>query len=48
MQHINCTGVLIECGFLSNPEEDALLRSPKYQRKICCVLASVTGRFLTK
>lgn len=48
MQHIDGTGVLIECGFLSNPQEDALLKSAQYQRKICCIIASVTGRFLTK
>lgn len=48
MQHINCTGVLVECGFLSNPEEDAKLRTAEYQRKICTILASVTGQFLTK
>ena len=48
MQHINCTGVLVECGFLSNPVEEAKLRSAEYQRKICCILASVTGQFLTK
>lgn len=48
MQHINCTGVLIECGFLSNPEEEAKLRSDDYQKKICCVIASSVGTFLTK
>ena len=48
MQHIESTGVLVECGFLSNPQEETLLRSPDYQRKICCVLATVTARFLTK
>ena len=48
MQHIECTGVLVECGFLSNPQEEALLRSADYQRKICCILATVTARFLTK
>lgn len=48
MQHIKGTGVLVECGFLSNPQEDAALRSAEYQRKICCILASVTGLFLTK
>ncbi len=46
MQHINCPGVLIECGFLSNPEEEAMLRDNTYQKKICVVIASVTSRYL--
>ena len=48
MQHVNCTGILIECGFLSNHQEDAKLRSAEYQKKICCIIASATGGFLTK
>lgn len=40
MQNIGCTGVLVECGFLSNPQEEAKLRSAEYQKKLCCVLAS--------
>lgn len=48
MQHINCTGVLIECGFLSNAEEEAKLNSPDYQQKLCCVIASTLSRFLTQ
>lgn len=39
MQKINCPGILVECGFLSNPEEETLLRSADYQLKICCVIA---------
>ena len=34
---LNCTntpGILVECGFLSNPEEEALLISDEYQDKI--------------
>lgn len=46
MQQINCTGILVECGFLSNPEEDWLLRDNTYQNKICCVLASSTSQYL--
>ena len=45
MEHIQCTGVLIECGFLSNPKENALLSSEDYQRKLCCVIASACSRF---
>lgn len=48
MKHIECTGVLVECGFLSNPEEDAALRKADYQQKICCVIASALSQFLTK
>lgn len=46
MQHINCTGVLVECGFLSNPQEEALLRSDAYQRKLCCVIASAISQYI--
>jgi N-acetylmuramoyl-L-alanine amidase len=40
MKHIEKTGVLIECGFLSNPSEEALLRSPIYQQKLCSAIAA--------
>lgn len=48
LQHITCTGALIECGFLSNPSEEANLRDPEYQKRISCVIASATAQFLTK
>ena len=31
--------ILVECGFLSNPEEEKLLQSPAYQSKIALALA---------
>ena len=40
MEHIQCPGILIECGFLSNHEEEAKLRDPEYQKKLCCIIAS--------
>ena len=40
MEHIRCPGVLVECGFLSNPQEEAKLRSPEYQKFLCCVIVS--------
>lgn len=40
MNHITCPAVLVECGFLTNPEEEALLRQEGYQRKIAAALAS--------
>lgn len=46
MEHIHCTGILVECGFLSNPHEDRLLKEKNYQQKICSVLACVTAQHL--
>lgn len=46
MEHITCPGVLIECGFLSNPEEEARLRSAEYQKQLCCVIASTAANFI--
>lgn len=39
-------GVLVECGFLSNPQEEQALRTPEYQKKICCVISAAVARFL--
>jgi len=47
LKHTVQPGVLIECGFLSNPKEEQLLRTPDYQQKICCVIAIATIRFLS-
>lgn len=47
MEHIQCTGVLIECGFLSNSEEEAKLNSASYQKKLCCVIAGTVSRYLS-
>lgn len=47
MEHIDSTGVLVECGFLSNAEEEAKLRDPIYQRKLCCVIAATVSSFLS-
>ena len=47
MEHINTTGILIECGFLSNVQEEAKLRSREYQQKLCCVLAAAVDAYLS-
>lgn len=44
MEHVSCPAVLVECGFLSNPEEEALLRSADYQIRLAAVLAGVCLR----
>lgn len=45
MDHITCPGLLIECGFLSNPDEEASLRSPEYQKKLCCTIAATVSSY---
>lgn len=40
MNHVSCPAALIECGFLTNPEEEALLRDGDYQRKLAAVVAA--------
>lgn len=40
MNHISCPAVLVECGFLTNEEEEARLRDEDYQRKLAAVLMS--------
>ena len=46
MEHITCPGVLIECGFLTNQEEEALLRSKDYQIKLSAVIAATISSCL--
>ena len=46
MQHINCPAALIECGFLSNPREEQLLRTQAYQQRLCCVIACTVSTWL--
>ena len=39
MNHISCPAVLVECGFLTNPTEEARLRTPDYQLKLAAAMA---------
>lgn len=41
LEKTKCTGILIECGFLSNTAEEHLLSSPDYQKRLACVISSV-------
>lgn len=38
LEHVSCPAVLVECGFLSNPDEERLLRSEDYQKKLACAI----------
>ncbi|MBE6976092.1 MAG: N-acetylmuramoyl-L-alanine amidase [Ruminococcaceae bacterium] len=46
LERISCPGVLVECGFLSNPEEEYLLRSKDYQIKLCAVIAASISEYI--
>ena len=46
MEHINCPGILIECGFLSNNQEAQKLADPEYQKQLCVVIASTLSTYL--
>lgn len=40
MKNLTCPAVIVECGFLSNPEEESRLREPGYHRKLAvCILS---------
>lgn len=39
MNHVTCPAVLVECGFLTNPQEERLLQDDTYQTKLACALA---------
>ncbi len=40
MNHIHCRALLVECGFLSNRAENALLETDSYQSKLAAILTS--------
>ena len=43
LNHVRCPAILVECGFLSHPEEAAALEKAEYQKKLAVILA---GGFL--
>lgn len=48
MEHIHNPGILVECGFLSNRKEEALLRTEEYQKKLSCAVCAGLLRSLTE
>ena len=46
MNNISTTGILIECGFLSNAKEAVLLEDDLYQKKIICAIVSSVTQYL--
>lgn len=48
MNKINCTGILVECGFLSNRTEEALLRDADHQKKLAAAIGCGVYNYLQK
>ena len=46
MEHCTHPGVLVECGFLSNPEEERKLGTAEHQKKIAAILAAVLAGYV--
>ncbi|MBR6378285.1 MAG: N-acetylmuramoyl-L-alanine amidase [Oscillospiraceae bacterium] len=46
LNNIRCPGVLIECGFLSNPAEEALLQREDHQKKLSAVICAGLWQYL--
>ena len=46
LDNLSCPAVLLECGFLSNAEECALLCTEDYQNKLCEVICAGIEEFV--
>jgi N-acetylmuramoyl-L-alanine amidase len=47
MRHITIPGVLVECGFLSNPQEAAKLKTDDYQKQLAVALGVSLVNYLS-
>jgi len=48
MKKAECPAVLVECGFMSNPEELARLRTPEYQKMLAAVFVASYTQFISE
>lgn len=48
MEQIRCPGILVECGFLSNPEESRMLRQSGYQQRLAAAICSAVCGFMSE
>ena len=39
LEHIHCPAILVECGFMSNPQEAVILQEASYQKKLVAAIA---------
>ena len=48
MKNLDCPAVLVECGFMSNPDEERLLTKEEYQSKLAFVIFSSIMDYLSE
>ena len=48
MNNIHCTGILVECGFLSNAGETRLLQDAGYQKKLTLAMGSALTAWISE
>lgn len=46
MNNVRCPAVLVECGFLSNPEESALLSTEEYRSKLAIIIIASLVQYI--
>lgn len=47
LEKTSCPAILIECGFLSNPDEEERLHTPEYQKRIVTLVTAITASELS-
>lgn len=48
ISHASCPSVLAECGFISNPEEEKLLKTPEYRTKLAVIITAGCMKYLNE
>ena len=48
MEHISCPAILLECGFLTNIQEESKLRNSEYQKQLCGVIAATVSSYMNE
>lgn len=48
MKNVSCPAVLVECGFLSNAEDEALLNDDVFRKKIAAVIVTAAKMHLSR
>ena len=48
MEHIECAGILVECGFLSNAQEEEKLRDADYQKKLAAAICAAVQGYVSE